>query len=224
MKDIWLIIRKEWAGFAKSDRGIFVIYGILVLAWSFLLSSNMNMLASGAGYLWLVFFSVIVSGNFSNTTFVSERMNGSLEILLTSGISRQSILSGKISFVIIMSTVMGFLCYIIALALNSFRGDSIYITLSVIPVWKEMVLYIAACFMNAACGAWLSVRITNPRLLHFVNLFVLGLIVIIHAVLSAFISLSLWYLAVILVFMGAIFCIFAFRDYRSERVIQPVVY
>ena len=224
MKDIWLIVRKEWKGFAKSDRWIFVIYGILVLAWSFLLSQNISVLSSRTGYLWLAFFSVIISGNFSNTTFVAERMSGSLEILLTSGISRQSILSGKMFFIVIMSTVMGIFCYIIALAINSLKGENIGILLRIIPVWEELILYISACFMNAACGAWLSVRINTPRLLPFVNLFVLVIIVIIHGVLSEVFSLSLWSLIIALALTGAFFCFFAFRDFKSERVIQPVVY
>ena len=107
MKDFLLIIRKEWTGFSKSDCGIFFIYGILVLAWSFLLSTNITMLLTGTEYLWLVFFSVIVSGNFSNTTFVAERMNGSLEILLTSGIARNAILgSGLYAMNYELSTLM----------------------------------------------------------------------------------------------------------------------
>ncbi len=224
MRDIWLIIRKEWIGFAKSDRGIFFVYGILVLAWSFLLSTNITMLLTGAEYLWLVFFSVIVSGNFSNTTFVAERMNGSLEILLTSGVTRNAILSGKIAFVIIMSTVLGLVCYVLALALYVVQGESLHLIYSITPIGKEIILYITACFMNAACGAWLSVRINNPRLLHFINLFVLGIIVILHAVLSAVFTFTLWSLIIALVVCGVLFYVFAIRDFKSERVIQPVVY
>ena len=224
MNDIRLMVRKEWKCFAESDRWIFVIYGILVLAWSFLLSQNISILSSRTGYLWLAFFSVILSGNFSNTIFVAERMSGSLEILLTSGISRVSILSGKMLFIVIMSTVMGVCCYIIALAINALKGENIAVLLRVLPLGEELVLYIVACFMNAACGAWLSVRINTPRILPFVNLFVLVIIVIIHGVLSEFFSLSLWSLILVLALTGAFFCVFAFRDFRSERVIQPVVY
>ena len=224
MKDIWLIIRKEWIGFSKSDRGIFFVYGILVLAWSFLLSTNITMLLTGTEYLWLVFFSVIVSGNFSNSTFVAERMNGSLEILLTSGVARNAILSGKIAFVIIMSTVLGLVCYMLALVLYVVQGESLHLIYSITPIGKEIILYTIACFMNATCGAWLSVRINNPRLLHFINLFVLGLVVILHAVLSAVFTFTLWSLIIALAVCGVLFYVFAVRDFGSERVIQPVVY
>ncbi len=224
MKDIWLIVRKEWTGFAKSDRGIFLVYGILVLAWSFLLSSNINLLLAGAGYLWLIFFSVIVSGNFSNTTFSAERISGSLEILLTSGITRNAILIGKIAFVIVMSIILGFLCYILAVGIYVVKGENFNLVLSIIPAGKMMLLYSVACFMNGTCGAWLAVRINNPRLLHFVNLFVLVLIVIIHTVLSTIFTLSIWSLFTVLGITGILFFLLAARDFKSERVIQPVVY
>ena len=224
MRDIWLIVRKEWKGFAKSDRWIFVIYGILVLAWSFLLSNNIGILSSGAGYLWLAFFSVIISGNFSNTVFVAERMSGSLEILLTSGVSRQSILNGKILFIIIVSMVMGFLCYFVAFGISAAKGENIALLIKVTPIGEELIIYVSACFMNAACGAWLSVRINNPRILPFVNLFVLLIIVIIHGILSEIYALTAWSLIIALLLTGALLYLFACRDFKSERVIQPVVY
>jgi len=224
MKDIALIIKNEWTCFVKSEKGIFVIYGVLVLAWSFLLSHNAGAVSSETGYLWLVFFSVIVSGNFANTTFVSERMSGSLEILLTSGISRSAILSGKILFVMGMSGFMGVVCFGTASGFGGLQGKEITGLAGAPAAAKELMLYCAACFMNASCGAWLSVRITNPRLLHFINLFVLGVIVILHSVLSYFIALTLWSLVFALVVLGAVFYFRAQRDFRTERVIQPVVY
>lgn len=224
MKHILLIFIKEWKGFIKSDKWIFVIYGILICAWGYLISNNMYSLSSKTGALWLAFFSVIISGNFSSSTFVAERMNGSLEILLTSGISRQSILSGKISFIVIMSTFMGILCYFFALGIRSAKGDHFHILLKIIPVWKIIILYIAACFLNSSCGAWLSVRINSPRLLPFVNLIVLGIIVVVHELLSYKIALSLWSLSLILVAVGALFYGLALKDFRSEGVIQPLVY
>jgi ABC-type Na+ efflux pump permease subunit len=224
MNDIWLIVKKEWVGFVKSDKWIFVIYSVLIIAWSFLAASNLAALVSGAGYLWLVFFSVIISGNFSNSTFVAERMNGSLEILLTAGISRQGILFGKIFFIVLISSILGVLCYTAALVITVFQGQDLGVMFLILPVGKAMSLYAVACFMNAACGAWLSIRITNPRLLPFVNLFVLFIIVVMHSVLSDVFSLSLWSLAVSLAVAGGVFTFLALKEFKSERVVQPVVY
>ncbi len=224
MKQILLIISKEWVGFIKSDKWIFLIYGILICAWGFLISNNMHSLSSKTGALWLAFFSVIISGNFSNTAFVAERMSGALEILLTSGLSRKSIVLGKIFFIVIMSTIMGTLCYFIALGVRTAKGDSFQVLIRLIPLWKIILLYASACFLNATCGAWLSVRVKSPRLLPFVNLMVLGIIVVSHELLSYKIGLSLWSLSMVMTFVGLIFYLFALRDFNSERVLQPLVY
>lgn len=224
MNDILLIVHKEWAGFSKSDRGVFIVYALLVFAWSFLLSMNMSVLGSEAGYLWFIFFSVIVSGNFSNTTFIAERMGGSLEILLCCGISRRALVTGKIAYIIIMSTILGCLCYLSALGILIMRGEDMRGTIRVIPVGKDLLLYGAACFMNATCGAWLSVRINNPRLLPFINLFVMGLIIILYTLLSVFYFFSEWALVVVLIGAGVVFTILSFKEFAGERVIQPIVY
>jgi hypothetical protein len=123
-----------------------------------------------------------------------------------------------------MSTVMGILCYFFALGVCSYKGDHISILLQIIPVWQVIILYIAACFLNASCGAWLSVRINNPRLLPFVNLVVLGIIVVIHELLAYKIALSLWSLSCVLTVTGVLFYVLAIKAFRGEGIIQPLVY
>ena len=76
MKKLNAIIGKEWAGFLGSERGVFSVYGILVLSWSFLPLYK----GLGTGPIWWLFFSVVISGNFTNTVFVSERLSGSMEL------------------------------------------------------------------------------------------------------------------------------------------------
>jgi hypothetical protein len=87
--------------------------------------------------------------------------------------------------------------------------------------WRLAYLYLAACFVNASCCAWLSVRLANPRLSHFANLLVLSFVVGGHAVLSAVWPLSLWTLPLALALIGALFLFLAVRDFSGERVIQP---
>lgn len=224
MNDIWLIFKKEWLAFLRSDRGIFLSYGIMIIAWSFLLASNMNKMSSGTGYLWLVFFSVLVSANFSNTTFIAERITGSLEILITSGLNRSLILAGKIIFIVVMSTVLGIFCYGVAILIKYAQGENLTLLLQMTSVLGELFLYISACLMNASCSAWLSVKMSSPRLLHFVNLFLLASVVIVHTIISQFQELTLWSLSIGLLVMSAVFIIFAIRAFKSEKVIQPIVY
>ena len=52
MKKLNAIIGKEWAGFLGSERGVFSVYGILVLSWSFLPLYK----GLGTGPIWWLFF------------------------------------------------------------------------------------------------------------------------------------------------------------------------
>jgi hypothetical protein len=184
------------------------------------LASNMAQLSIDINTLWWVFFSVVVSSTFANTAFVSERLTGSLEIVLTCGLSRSSILLGKMAFVLLMSFGLGLACFGLGLIGASFLGD-IGIILRTVRVVNLVTLYLTACLMNAACCAWLSIRLSNPRLSHFANLLVLGVIVGANAGLAAFFPVSIWILPGVLFCIGLIFYFMALRDFSSERVTQP---
>jgi ABC-type Na+ efflux pump permease subunit len=222
MKNILLTAQNEFLCFCRSDRGILIVYSVLVLVWSALLASNMHQLSFDAGAIWLIFFSVIVSGNFANTTFVSERLNGSLEIILTCGVSRMAILLGKMLFILAMSAISGFVCYLLALAAAWITGLNPFIVFKASDAAGMLMLYISACYMNTTCGAWLSLRLANPRLSQFTNLVVLGVIVGAHTALSAFTKPSPWLLPSVLILLGTLFLIVAVKDFKSERIIQPL--
>jgi len=224
MKGIGIIIKNEWLNFIRSDRGVFLVYGILIAVWSIVLASNLHRSAFETNTLWWIFFSVIVSGTFSNTTFVSERLSGALEIVLTCGLSRAAILAGKVVFIICMSVLFGLLCYGCALAEAAMTRFVPTAGMTAGDAAALVALYLAACYMNAACGAWLSIRLGNPRLSHFANLLVLGLIVGTHALLAAFVLIPAWALPAALVCMGTLFMLFALRDFASERVVQPYAF
>jgi ABC-type Na+ efflux pump permease subunit len=213
------ILRKEWRCFLGSDRGIFILYAVLIVSWSIMLAAP-DINAIRAGPLWLVFFSVVISANFSNTVFIAERVNGVLEILLTSGLSRRHILYGKMVFVAGMSIAVGILCVAIS------------------PLWKlllypesnwnlsadALLLYVAAAFMNTASSACLSVRMGNPRMLHLANLLLLALLLALHTAASYFITVPPYALALVLLVIGATATAAAQRLYESEKILQPVVW
>lgn len=216
MKSLNSIISKEWNNFIGSDRGIFIVYGILVFSWSFLPLSH----SIETDSIWWLFFSVIVSGNFANTVFVSERLNGSMEILLTSGFSRDAVLFGKILFIILLSGILGMLCFcfsliwlLLARQLHSFlRYDIAF----------NVALYGGGTIMNAACGAWMSIRLPNPRLIPFVNIMIVGIIVAVFYTLKYANVAPRWSLLYLLLSMSVVFLLLAKRDFHSEKIVQPI--
>ena len=218
MSSIITVLKKEWKCFTGSDRGVFFLYLILVLTWSFLLASGDNS-AIHTGPLWLVFFSVVIAANFSNTVFISERVTGALEIMITSGLSRNGILFGKMIFVIIMSTAVGGICMGLGLLWHQlfydFSGG--FLTSS------DFLVYVSSVFINVGSSAFLSVRMANPRMLHFTNLLLLGGIVSFYLAASQFLTLSPIYLVVLLASLGVLFSWLAKREFDSERILQPVI-
>ena len=221
MKSVINVLRKEWMCFKGSDKGVFGLYLILILSWSLLLGAGGQESGIKTGPLWLIFFSVVVAANFSNTVFISERVTGSLEILITSGLSRNSILYGKMLFVSVMSIVIGAIC----LALGVLWSELIFRT-GVSGGYVNSVdflIYACSVFVNVSISAYLSVRIANPRLIHFASMFILAVIIFSYMALSSYLPVSPVYLILVLLLSGAIFTLLARREFNSERILQTVI-
>jgi ABC-type Na+ efflux pump permease subunit len=214
------ILRKEWRNFVGSEKGVFAVYGILVFVWSFLpLYNNLGSFALG-GAVWWLFFSVIVSGNFANTVFVAERMSGSMEILLTSGFSRNGVLFGKVLFVMILSGVIGGLCLCLSLVWIGLSGHAAHLFGP--SLLYAVALYASGTFMNAAAGAWMSIRLSSPRLIPFVNILLVGLVCGMYYALFFTACMSEWMLPALLLAVGCVFCALAKKDFDGEKIIAPV--
>ncbi|HEX2955558.1 MAG TPA: hypothetical protein VHO70_01930 [Chitinispirillaceae bacterium] len=216
MKGLQSIISKEWKCFIGSDRGLFFFYGFLIVSWSLFLAFREQPDTMTAPW-WLIFFSVVVTANFSNTVFISERINGFLEIVISSGYSRMTILAGKIIFILGMSLILGVLCLVAGTITRSYlNGQNLYIDM------MDIAVYIVSAFFNTTSAAFLSVRMTNPRLLHIANMVILTLLIIIHAVMSQFFDVPVIMLSAIILLAGIIFFIAAVRVFNSERILRPV--
>ena len=223
MNSILLIFRKEWLNFCRSDRSVFIVYLFLIAGWGMLIATTEGQSAKSAA-LWLVFFSVIIAANFSSMVFVAERMTGSLEILLTSGLSRGAILYGKVAFVTAMTLAIGTLCALVGIFLRPLVGAEHGPALPDGAVISSVVLYIAAAVFNAASSACFSVWLPNPRLLHFVNFLILAAVMSVYTALSGAFSLPLHAVSVLLFATGAVFLALGRRAFESERIAKPVIF
>ncbi|MGA2506815.1 MAG: hypothetical protein ABSF80_04990 [Chitinispirillaceae bacterium] len=221
MNQTTLMFRKEWINFLRGDRSVFFIYLLLVAGWGGMIAS-MNTGGAHTAPLWIVLFSVIIAANFSSTVFVLERMSGSLEILLTSGMSRSAILYGKMLFVTVMTAAIGAACMVCAFLLRP-----VFNSLGEMPrgnfEWSYCTLYLGATLLNAASSAYFSVWLPNPRLLHFINLFLLGFIMTGYVAVSFVHPFSIYFIAGLLALLSVLFTFLARREFESERIIKPVV-
>jgi ABC-type Na+ efflux pump permease subunit len=219
MKKLNAIISKEWKTFLGSERGVFAVYGVLILSWSFL-PLYKGLAGTGIEDIWWLFFSVVISGTFSNTVFVSERLGGSMEILLTSGFTRNAVLFGKTVFIIGMSIAIGGICLAFSrlwLFLSEQGGSGLDRAF-----FYGAGLYCAGTCMNAACGAWMSVRLQSPRLIPIVTILVMSLIVAGFSVLLYFVNVPQWLFPVILLSAAFVFYVLAKKGFNGEKIVQPI--
>jgi len=217
MKGIGVVVAKEWKCFTGSDHGMLILYFVLVMIWSTLIATRTSE-QFDSGPLWLVFFSVVITANFSNSIFISERVSGALEILITSGLSRNAILYGKLLFILGISILFGALC----IGLSILLGTFVFLNETSTVDFSAFLLYTASAFLNVSSSAYFSVRLSNHRLLHFMNMFLLGCIVGAFMIVSGFFYISIFYLIAVLTGISAVFCWGAQKLFHSEKIIQPV--
>ncbi len=218
MKQAGIIVRKEWACFTGSEKGVFVVYAVLVFVWSFLPRYNA---AGGPGFLsglWWLSLSVIVSSGFANSVFAAERISGSMEILLTCGFSRNAVVLGKTAFVVLVSAVLGAVCLLLSLvwSLGNLQFVLVQSTLA------NLLLYSGGAFMGAAAGAWMSIRFSSPRIMPFANLFLVIIICTAYYVAAQFVPMSEWVLFLMTALAGGAFLWRAIKDFHGEKVIAPI--
>ena len=213
-----LVCKWECASFFRAGGGSLLIYLALIPAWGWLMQSRIT--GSGADYLWFLFFSVVVCGLFSSSVFTAERLSGALELLFLSGLSRASILAGKTAFVSATSVLMGFFCYGFAVAVSSGSIRTYLLARAI----SDIPLFASACVMNTLFDAWLSFRLGNPRVISIVNLGALMGIAMVGEGLRVFVPWSQWWAIVFFSALAVLFWIVTIRQFRSEKMLKPVVY
>ncbi len=216
-----VVAGKEWRSFVGNDLSMHMVYVVLVLLWSALLAG------SGAGgvpesvVLWLLPFSVIVVSNAGQGVFVSERVSGAVEILLTSGLGRFEIVSGKMLFVGVLGTLTGYACMLLGMLwlwlLERWGvGPGSY------PVGADFVVFACAVAVNTAMLAVLSVLLPNPRLSHFVSFLFMVLLLAAYYPAAATGRVSPWALAAALAVCAVALSAVALAVSRGERIARPV--
>ncbi|MCU0608515.1 MAG: hypothetical protein MUF22_01950 [Chitinispirillaceae bacterium] len=226
MREIILVAERELMSFVAADRGMFVVHFLLIACWGMLFATQGGA-ESPMTPLWFAMFSVVVSAVVTNTVFVTERISGALEIILTSGISRQGILLGKMLFVLCLTQIIGAMCLGAAAVLRPFVAAApgqpqVLITLS------GCALYCCASFLLTASSAYFSVVLPNPRLLHFINLVIVGSAVAVPLIVADSFPAAMFLspaaaVPAALALAGVVFALLAKREFNGERITRPII-
>jgi hypothetical protein len=225
MKQTNQILSLEWRKFRAGELGQFILYAVIMLIWSASFGTMQNQDKSWLSIAWWLFFSVVITATFSSSVFVSERVAGSLEILLTSGISRRAILYGKTLFCVGMSLLIGYACFGLSMVWQFIRIQSEAAPFEQPPP-EALALFLAAAFFNTMFGAWMTIKLASPRMLYLLNMLVVAVIFTIYYMLLMQTSLpvNVWWLIGMVLLLGGALVPLVEHEFNSERVIKPVTF
>jgi hypothetical protein len=194
MSGLLTILRKEWRCFLGGERSMFAVYGVIVLLWSLLFAGSGVAGATQTTVLWLLPFSVIVVSNFSQSAFVAERVNGAIEILLTCGIGRRTMMLAKMLFVAGLALAMGYGCMGLGAFWVWLADTNAMLVSATYPGWQDLAVFAAAVLLNSALSALFSVVLPNPRMTHFAIFFLMAAVLAVYYPLAGLSEGSVWML------------------------------
>ncbi len=210
-----IVLSKEWRAFRRSNVTVHFAFGLVVVLYSGVCITNFFSNEFFLRYIWWTLFSVVLTGNFANRVFIFERIGGRLEMLFLSGVSRGQILGGKILFVFTMVAAAGIFSSLITyVGLHALGMRHTHSTAYVI---RGSTLFLSAAFLSASADAALSTFLSNPRLMHFINLGIVSLLVMLFTL----VHIPLWIIEIACILIGLLFCRWALHIFHSERILSP---
>jgi ABC-type Na+ efflux pump permease subunit len=221
MAEIRAMLAKEWHCFLGSEGGMLAVYAVVTILWSALYVGSGVGSSPAVSAIWLLPFAVIAVSNFAQSVFVAERVNGSIEILLTCGLSRSAIVVGKMLFVGALGLAMGLTCIGLgALWVALLEGNGLVVP-SGMPQAGDVVLYAAAVALDMALAALLSMLMPNPRISHFASFLLTAGILAAYYPLSSASEHSTWWLAAALAAAAVACGAAAIGVAQTERISRP---
>ena len=165
--DFSIIFNYELKSLAKNSKSTVISLIFVSVLWGIFLSFNLLNYNQGmVSMIWIILFAFVASSGFANASFARERLSGSWEILLASGVSRTDILHAKLLFSQTASFICGVLTFATAFLLTYIIWDFIpYIEL--IP---SLLLFICATLSINIFTAYFTIININQRSAHLINM------------------------------------------------------
>ncbi len=222
MREIVLVYKQEIRAFLKSGKSSLFMLLFITLVWGVMISEKVDTIESATSFMWVLFFAMVAGAGQSTTSFVRERLSSTLEVLFLSGLERSSILYGKLLFTSSTTIAVGFGAFLVAFLVRTlFYQDSFFLANELI---QGLVLFVSASILVSNCSALFSMALSNPRLIQFVNFTVLTLLSVIYTAVTYNSEGSLYLFAVVILGIATLFSRISLRLYKSERILQPLIY
>jgi hypothetical protein len=179
IRDIWCVAWKELMMVRRNLKSYYTNYIFVLIMWGMLIPASMvDSIRQGEVTMSLLVFgylSVFLASGHTISAFVGERMQKTLGTLLTTRLSDAAIYLGKVVAIMLISyavmlLVLGFhlgsVWYVSALKLYPSRFP--YTPIQLVFM---LVLPVLSLLYTSSLGVFISLKTTNIRSQHFLNLF-----------------------------------------------------
>jgi len=227
MDDFYIIFRHELKSLAKSAKSTILSLVLVSLFWGLFLSYNM--LEFQKSIIWIIISAFVASSGFANVSFARERLAGSWEILLASGISRKTIFWAKLAFTQTATFFCGMITLTVAYAV-------MYIDLLFAPyydlIFIDALLFFCTALSINVLTAYFTIINVNMRAAQLINMSVISVcIMAVHYVCDmdegayAFELWTDWAKIIIIMLIPAIpFLFLCPRALYDDKTTLPIVY
>jgi len=226
MADFLTIFNYELKSLVKSAKSTILSLVLVSFFWGIFFSLNIftgrfSEQPDEFLLVWFLFFAMVASSGFANTSFTRERLSGAFEILFASGISRKTIFFAKLAFVQCASFCWGL--FALAFTLMSLAAAGIYIEFQFFLLFALCVFFSAAFLINSI-NAYLSIININQRITAMIDLGALAVLAaVIHGITAEtalgkiIITATIISPAIFLVFLGK-------KALFSDKAVQNIVF
>ncbi len=222
MNEIGLIYRQELKAFLKSGKSSILLVFFTVFVWGSIISDKVDSINSWDSILWVMFFALVAGAALCTTTFIRERLSSTLEVLILSGVERTSILYGKLLFTTTTTLFIGMTAFFVAFVIRVIFLRDAFLLFS--EVGTAFLLFGAASLLVSSSTAFLSMALSNPRLVQFINITLLSVLSVAYTALSQYFGDSILIFSSVLILLSFLFSRLALRMFRSEKILQPLIY
>jgi hypothetical protein len=233
MADFYIIFNQELKSLVRSTKTTILSLVLVSLFWGFFLSYRIYDFQESI--LWIIFSAFVSSSGFANISFARERLVGSWEILLASGISRKTIFWAKLIFVQTASFVCGITMLLVAF---SMRYVSYFLGWSHYKFYVTVLLFFFAAFSINILTAYFTILNINLRLINLINMAVMAVCITVITLISPYsVSVIPWLnshedrfqitaiIAMLIIIIPVIPILFLYnKALLDDKTISPIVY
>ncbi|MBI3950620.1 MAG: hypothetical protein HY314_09215 [Acidobacteria bacterium] len=228
MRDIWCVAWKELMLTRRNLKTYATSYGIVIAIWGIFMPVSMaDSIWNGdvsMAILMFAYLSVFLASGQTISAFVGERMQKTLGTLLTTRLSDAAIYLGKVLAIILTAYAVTLL--VLGLHLSAvwytamLKGYQSKFPYAPVELTFMLVLPVFSLLYTSALGVYASLKSTNIRGQHFLNLFMgLPVLAIFYQVLK---SLSWQSLLISMAIFGVVvvgITLFSIGRFNRQRLI-----